>query len=198
VILQNSDNGDYINANYVNMEIPGGAITRYIATQGPLNTTVTDFWRMVQQESSHLIVMLTTVVERGRPKCHQYWPSAGEVLEMTEGFTLKCLKEQADETGSFVFRDFVLSDSRTSEERAIQHMQYLVWPDHGVPVDVKLFLEFTQKVRSARSKSLLQEIDDSLKNVKLIDADDDENEVGERWINGDSPNELPVTTSIHQ
>jgi tyrosine-protein phosphatase non-receptor type 4 len=51
VILQNSESGDYINANYVNMEIPGGPVTRYIATQGPLNTTVTDFWRMVQQVS---------------------------------------------------------------------------------------------------------------------------------------------------
>jgi tyrosine-protein phosphatase non-receptor type 4 len=143
--------------------------------------------------------MLTTVVERGRPKCHQYWPAAGDdPLELGEGFSLKCLKEQADETGSFVFRDFVLSDTRTGEERTIQHMQYLVWPDHGVPSDVKQFLEFTQKVRSARTKSLLEEIDDSLKNVKLIDADE-EDTVGERWLtNGDSPNELPVTTSIHQ
>jgi tyrosine-protein phosphatase non-receptor type 4 len=67
----NHDDGDYINANYVNMEIPNGTINRYIATQGPLSNTVKDFWRMVQQESSHLIVMLTTVMERGRLKCHQ-------------------------------------------------------------------------------------------------------------------------------
>lgn len=58
VALMNSssDDGDYINANYVNMEIPNGTINRYIATQGPLPNTVKHFWRMVQQESSHLIV----------------------------------------------------------------------------------------------------------------------------------------------
>lgn len=115
------------------MEIPGGNINRYIATQGPLPNTVTDFWRMVQQESSHLIVMLTTVMERGRPKCHQYWPSAEEKvdMELAPGFSVRCLSEKADSTGSFVFRELVLTDTKTNEKRTIQHMQYLVWPDHG-------------------------------------------------------------------
>lgn len=114
VVLIKSDSGDYINANYVNMEIPEGGVNRYIATQGPLSTTTTDFWRMVQQESSHLIVMLTTVMERGRPKCHQYWPSLGEELEMGNTFSVKCLSEEADETGSFVFRELVLCDKCVS------------------------------------------------------------------------------------
>lgn len=124
----NSDSGDYINANYVNMEIPNGTINRYIATQGPLQNTVKDFWRMVQQESSHLIVMLTTVMERGRIKCFQYWPANAEMLDMGDGFTVKCFNEHADETGSFVFRDLVMCDSKTGEQRTIQHMQYLAWP----------------------------------------------------------------------
>lgn len=128
VVLMNHDDGDYINANYVNMEIPNGTINRYIATQGPLANTVKDFWRMVQQESSHLIVMLTTVKERGREKCHQYWPSNTDTLDMGEQFTVKCFNEHADETGSFVFRDFTMSDGRTGEQRTIQHMQYLAWP----------------------------------------------------------------------
>lgn len=128
VVLMNHDDGDYINANYVNMEIPNGTINRYIATQGPLQNTVKDFWRMVQQESSHLIVMLTTVKERGREKCHQYWPSNTDTLDMGEQFTVKCFNEHADETGSFVFRDFTMSDGRTGEQRTIQHMQYLAWP----------------------------------------------------------------------
>jgi tyrosine-protein phosphatase non-receptor type 4 len=122
------DDGDYINANYVNMEIPNGTINRYIATQGPLANTVRDFWRMVQQESSHLIVMLTTVMERGRVKCHQYWPTNGETLDMGQEFTVKCFNEHADETGSFVFRDLTMSDGKTGETRTIQHMQYLAWP----------------------------------------------------------------------
>ncbi|XP_011186095.1 tyrosine-protein phosphatase non-receptor type 4 [Zeugodacus cucurbitae] len=204
VSLVNSMTGDYINANYVNMEIPGGVVNRYIATQGPLANTTTDFWRMVQQESSHLIVMLTTVMEAGRQKCHQYWPVTGDELHLGDGFSVKCLSEQADETGSFVFREFVLCDKRTFEQRHIQHMQYLAWPDHCVPSDPNLFIEFTERVRVARNKTLLQEIEESLKQVRLLDADADENGglMSERKCaasNGVTPeDENPVSTSVHQ
>lgn len=203
VVLVNSDSGDYINANYVNMEIPGGAVNRYIATQGPLMNTTTDFWRMVQQESSHLIVMLTTVMEAGRQKCHQYWPVTGEELILAEGFSVKCLSEKADETGSFVFREFILMDRKTGERRSIQHMQYLAWPDHCVPSDPKLFLQFTERVRATRNKTLLQEIEESLKQVRLLDADADENgEVGgERKCilsDGETPDDEMGSTSAHQ
>ncbi|XP_030380218.1 tyrosine-protein phosphatase 1 [Scaptodrosophila lebanonensis] len=204
VSLVNSLTGDYINANYVNMEIPGGAVNRYIATQGPLASTTTDFWRMVQQESSHLLVMLTTVMEAGRQKCHQYWPVTGDELQLSEGFSVRCLNEKPDETGSFVFREFVLSDRRTGEQRHIQHMQYLAWPDHCVPSDPNLFLEFTERVRAARNRTLLQEIEESLKQVRLLDADADENGglMSERKCaasNGATPeDETPVSTSVHQ
>lgn len=205
VVLLNAESGDYINANYVNMEIPPTAtINRYIATQGPLSTTVNDFWRMVQQESSHLVVMLTTVMERGRPKCHQYWPSADEEpLMLSAGFSIKCLNEKPDETGSFVFRDLVLTDEKTKETRTIQHMQYLAWPDHGVPADPELFLQFTEKVRAARNTTLLQEIEASLKNVKLRTMDDNGGlDSSERRIvhtdSDESPNDMPSSTSVHQ
>jgi tyrosine-protein phosphatase non-receptor type 4 len=128
VILLGNDDGDYINANYINMEIPNGKINRYIAAQGPLATTVKDFWRMVQQESSHLIVMLTTVMERGRVKCHQYWPACNETLDMGDKFSVKSLSENADSTGSFVDRSILMTDGNTGETRTIQHMQYLAWP----------------------------------------------------------------------
>jgi tyrosine-protein phosphatase non-receptor type 4 len=111
-------NGDYINANYVNMEIPGsGIINRYIATQGPLSTTVADFWQMVLEAGSTLVVMLTTLVERGRAKCHQYWPALKETLTL-RNLTLLCTSETVEET--FVFREFVLTDTNVSFENVIQ------------------------------------------------------------------------------
>lgn len=67
VILTSAVSGDYINASYVNMDIQAsGIINRYIACQGPLAGTCTDFWEMVWEQQSTLIVMLTTVVEQGR------------------------------------------------------------------------------------------------------------------------------------
>ncbi|XP_031778840.1 tyrosine-protein phosphatase non-receptor type 4 isoform X2 [Nasonia vitripennis] len=148
VILMGS-NGDYINANYVNMEIPGsGIINRYIATQGPLSSTVADFWQMVLEAGSTLVVMLTTLVERGRAKCHQYWPALQETLTL-RNLTLTCTSEINEDT--FVFREFVLTDTNTGEERDITHMQYCAWPDHGVPGDWRQFTTFTEKVRAART-----------------------------------------------
>lgn len=205
VVLISADSGDYINANYVNMEIPEVGINRYIATQGPLPNTTTDFWRMVQQESSHLIVMLTTVIERGRPKCHQYWPLLGEDLHMGPDFRVKCHAEVADETGSFVFRELQLSDRLTGEVRTIQHMQYLAWPDHGVPSDPELFLQFTQKMRTMRTTTLLQEIDNSLAKMRLMDDDEEENAeatsaAGDQGASLESPADIDLrtSTSIHQ
>ncbi|XP_058168479.1 LOW QUALITY PROTEIN: tyrosine-protein phosphatase non-receptor type 4 [Anopheles ziemanni] len=205
VVLQNAESGDYINANYVNMEIPPARTTnRYIATQGPLPSTVNDFWRMVQQESSHLVVMLTTVKESGSTKCHQYWPSAeDDPLVPSPGFSITCLTEKPDETGSFVFRDLVMTDERTKETRTIQHMQYLAWPDHDVPADPNLFLQFTERVRSARETTLPLEIEASLKNVKLRSVDENGGlDNSERRIvhtdSDDSPNDMPSSTSVHQ
>ncbi|XP_011306260.1 tyrosine-protein phosphatase non-receptor type 4 isoform X2 [Fopius arisanus] len=149
VILMGSINGDYINANYVNMEIPGsGIINRYIATQGPLSSTLADFWQMVLEAGSTLVVMLTTLVERGRTKCHQYWPNVNEPLTL-RNLTLTTTSEKTDDF--FVFREFVLRDVSTGEERDITHMQYWGWPDHGVPGDWRQFTGFTERVRAART-----------------------------------------------
>ena len=69
MILANADpevvGADYINANYISGEVPGSE-KRYIATQGCLPITVNDFWTMVWQEKTRVIVMTTNEVERGR------------------------------------------------------------------------------------------------------------------------------------
>eukprot|EP00106_Octopus_bimaculoides_P003360 XP_014770802.1 PREDICTED: tyrosine-protein phosphatase non-receptor type 4-like isoform X3 [Octopus bimaculoides] len=148
VILKGSQNGDYINANFVNMEIPGsGIINRYIAAQGPLPNTCADFWQMVWEQHCTLVVMLTTKVERGRVKCHQYWPDLYETTDFGI-LQITCVKEE--ETISFAFREFTLTHVETNQERHIKHMQYIAWPDHGVPDDPADFLDFVIRVRKNR------------------------------------------------
>uniref|UniRef100_A0A8C0HAN4 Tyrosine-protein phosphatase n=1 Tax=Chelonoidis abingdonii TaxID=106734 RepID=A0A8C0HAN4_CHEAB len=146
IILQGNE--DYINANYVNMEIPSaGIVNRYIATQGPLPHTCAHFWQVVWDHRLSLIIMLTTLTERGRTKCHQYWPDPPDIMEYGN-FRVKCQSE--DCTIAYVFREMVITNIETGEEHTITHLQYVAWPDHGVPDDSRDFLEFVNCMRPKR------------------------------------------------
>lgn len=69
-----------------------------------------------------------------------------------QNFSVLCTKEETDPSGSFIFRDFTLIDGKTKEERGVKHMQYVAWPDHGVPDSPTDFLTFTDHVREARQR----------------------------------------------
>ncbi|XP_075350264.1 tyrosine-protein phosphatase non-receptor type 3 isoform X3 [Mycteria americana] len=139
---------DYINANYVNMEIPSvGIVNRYIATQGPLPHTCAHFWQVVWDHKLSLIIMLTTLTERGRTKCHQYWPDPPEVMEYGS-FRVRCQSE--DCTIAYVVREMVITNVETEQQHTVTHLQYVAWPDHGVPDDSMDFLEFVTYMRPKR------------------------------------------------
>ncbi|XP_006886985.1 PREDICTED: tyrosine-protein phosphatase non-receptor type 3-like isoform X2 [Elephantulus edwardii] len=149
VLLQGNE--DYINASYVNMEIPtANLVNKYIAAQGPLPHTCAQFWQVVWDQKLSLIVMLTTLTERGRTKCHQYWPDPPEVVEHG-GFHIRCQSE--DCTIAYVFREMLITNSKTGEEHTVTHLQYVAWPDHGVPDDSSDFLEFVNYMRTLRVDS---------------------------------------------
>ncbi|XP_036288962.1 tyrosine-protein phosphatase non-receptor type 3 isoform X4 [Pipistrellus kuhlii] len=146
VLLQGNE--DYINASHVNMEIPAAnLVNKYIAAQGPLPHTCAQFWQVVWDQKLSLIVMLTTLTERGRTKCHQYWPDPPDVAEHGS-FHIRCQSE--DCTIAYVFREMLVTNTETGEEHTVTHLQYVAWPDHGVPDDSSDFLEFVSYVRSLR------------------------------------------------
>ncbi|XP_014794172.1 PREDICTED: tyrosine-protein phosphatase non-receptor type 3 isoform X4 [Calidris pugnax] len=146
IILQGDE--DYINANYVNMEIPSASIVnRYIATQGPLPHTCAHFWQVVWDHKLSLIIMLTTLTERGRTKCHQYWPDPPDVMEYGN-FRVRCHSE--DCTIAYVVREMLITNVETEQQHTVTHLQYVAWPDHGVPDDSMDFLEFVTCMRPKR------------------------------------------------
>uniref|UniRef100_A0A4Y0BID7 protein-tyrosine-phosphatase n=2 Tax=Anopheles funestus TaxID=62324 RepID=A0A4Y0BID7_ANOFN len=124
----------------------------YIATQGCLTNTIQDFWNMIWQENTRVIVMTTKEMERGKKKCEKYWPDPQQSKEW--GHTrVRCLSETS--TADYTLREFLLS-WRGQEDRKIYQYHFQVWPDHGVPGDPGCVLNFLQDVNTRQAQLQLE------------------------------------------
>ncbi|KAI8434400.1 hypothetical protein MSG28_012438 [Choristoneura fumiferana] len=119
---------DYINANYVDGYKQKNA---FICTQGPLPKTFGDFWRMVWEQGTLVVVMTTRTVERGRVKCGQYFPATRDARQVHGGFAVTA--EGVEQEEDYTVSHLLLTDLRTEQTRRIWHGQYTRWPDYGVP-----------------------------------------------------------------
>uniref|UniRef100_A0A8C1VHJ8 Protein tyrosine phosphatase receptor type O n=1 Tax=Cyprinus carpio TaxID=7962 RepID=A0A8C1VHJ8_CYPCA len=147
ISLHNDEGSDYINANF----IPGyNSPHEFIATQGPLPETRNDFWNMVLQQKSHIIVMLTQCNERRRVKCDHYWPFTEEPVAYGD-ITVEMLSET--DSPEWTIRNFRLGYA--DETQDILHFNYTSWPDHGVPTvnAIESILQFVQIVRQQVSRT---------------------------------------------
>ncbi|XP_055550476.1 tyrosine-protein phosphatase corkscrew isoform X3 [Wyeomyia smithii] len=124
----------------------------YIATQGCLANTIQDFWNMIWQENTRVIVMTTKEIERGKKKCEKYWPDPGQSREWGSA-KVSCLSETS--TADYTLREFLLS-WRGQDERKIFQYHFQVWPDHGVPSDPGCVLNFLQDVNARQEQLQLE------------------------------------------
>jgi protein tyrosine phosphatase len=132
---------DYINANLIlGSNLPGHPKGKYIACQAPLPSTISDFWWMVWQEKSCVIVMLTRFREKGTLKAHQYWPQEVDEENSYGNFQVKLVSQKGVSgicinTLKVTKRD--LGGAGAGEQRMIYHLFYSEWPDFGVPKSTK-------------------------------------------------------------
>ncbi|XP_054625362.1 receptor-type tyrosine-protein phosphatase F isoform X9 [Dunckerocampus dactyliophorus] len=132
---------DYLNGNYIDGYRKQNA---YIATQGPLPETLSDFWRMVWEQRSSTIVMMTRLEEKSRVKCDQYWPVRGtETYGMIQVTMLDTV-----ELATYSVRTFALYKNGSSEKREMRQFQFMAWPDHGVPEYPTPILAFLRRVKA--------------------------------------------------
>lgn len=110
----NSDPSNYINANFISTVVKNYS---FIATQGPLTTTVTNFWKMIEQNEVSIIMMFCNLEEKNKVKCFKYWPSKdveGGVLELGEGFGVEYMDDQ-EVKENLILRRFKLTKDGKSK-----------------------------------------------------------------------------------
>ncbi|KAM8909792.1 tyrosine-protein phosphatase non-receptor type 12-like isoform 2-T5 [Spinachia spinachia] len=131
---------DYVNANFIKgMDGPEA----YIATQGPLPNTVSDFWRMNWEYNVAVIVMACREFEMGRKKCERYFPLLGEEPMSFGPFRISCESEQT-RTDYFIR---TLTVENENETRRITQFHYMNWPDHDVPSSFDSILDMIGLMR---------------------------------------------------
>ncbi|XP_026090949.1 tyrosine-protein phosphatase non-receptor type 13-like isoform X4 [Carassius auratus] len=137
--------GGYINANFIKMPVKDENFL-YIACQGPLPTTLGDFWQMVWEQKSNVIAMMTQEVEGGKVKCQRYWPDTPRSPEMvSDRLQITLVKDQ--HLDNFVIRLIEVKDIQTNEIQRVTHLNYTGWPDHGTPTQPEQLLTFISYMR---------------------------------------------------
>ncbi|XP_014399186.1 PREDICTED: receptor-type tyrosine-protein phosphatase T [Myotis brandtii] len=148
LVLDGDPHSDYINANYIDVS--------------PMQETVKDFWRMIWQENSASIVMVTNLVEVGRHpaehtvgnatlgraaspgmvKCVRYWPDDTEVYG-----DIKVTLIETEPLAEYVIRTFTVQKKGYHEIRELRLFHFTSWPDHGVPCYATGLLGFVRQVK---------------------------------------------------
>ncbi|XP_051572472.1 receptor-type tyrosine-protein phosphatase N2-like [Myxocyprinus asiaticus] len=137
----NQSRSDYINASPIMDHDPRNPA--YICAQGPLHSTVADFWQMVWESGCVVIVMLTPLAENGIKQCQQYWPDEGSDLYHIYEVNLVSEHIWCDD---FLVRSFYLKNVQTNETRTVTQFHFLSWMDQNVPESARSLLDFRRKV----------------------------------------------------
>jgi protein-tyrosine phosphatase len=140
IVPEDDETKDFINANY----IPGyNSVREYIATQGPMYSTVPDFWRMAWEQKCKVIIMLSDLMEKGKRKVDLYWPeNLNEpinydhvVVEMTN----------FSQVSEYIVRTFKVT--KGDEARKMTHLFVPGWPDWTADVGIDYVLNFVKLCR---------------------------------------------------
>ncbi|NXX14022.1 PTN22 phosphatase, partial [Podargus strigoides] len=139
-LITSDTDSHYINASFIKGVYRPRA---YIATQGPLPTTVTDFWRMIWEYEVLIVVMACMEFEMGKKKCERYWAEVDGSPLQCGSFCVAC--EAEEKKNEYVIR--TLKVTLNEEIRTVHQFHYKNWPDHDVPSSIDPILELISEIR---------------------------------------------------
>ena len=114
-VINNDPNSAYINANYVDGYKQKAA---FISTQGPLDYTTPDFWRMIWEQQVLVIVMTTHTVEKAKAKCAQYWPLEKDSSATFGDFLI--INKDAEHFGDFLVTKLTITQNSVGSQFLIK------------------------------------------------------------------------------
>ena len=82
----------------------------YIATQCPMQTTVSDFWRMMWEFKSKVIVMLCNMMEEGEEACYPYWPTRERQTVKYGNIIVTLMSSEIESADDYIIRKFTIQD----------------------------------------------------------------------------------------
>ncbi|XP_029109935.1 tyrosine-protein phosphatase non-receptor type 13 [Scleropages formosus] len=141
---------EYINASYIRMGVGPEEDFSYICSQGPLPCTQTCFWQMVWENRSDVIAMVTQEVERGRVKCHKYWPE--KLHEPIDVGCYQLILDNCQIQDYFHIRIIRMVEKKSGDTHVVKHLKFTTWPDHGTPHSCEHLVRFVRYMRAVHSE----------------------------------------------
>ncbi|KAF4517207.1 hypothetical protein B566_EDAN005260 [Ephemera danica] len=133
-----STKDDYINASHIKNLTP--LSPDYIMTQAPLPSTYVDFWTMIWEQQTELVVCLLSDTEL---QGHVYWPAQkGEELSVGK---IRLSLQTVNVKSHWTERLITLVQAETRIKRVIVHLQFTTWPGSSFPASPSGFLSFVSE-----------------------------------------------------
>ncbi|KAH7720155.1 Protein-tyrosine phosphatase containing protein [Aphelenchoides avenae] len=139
---------DYIHASRVKIADD----VQYICAQGPLDNTVEDFWHMVLQERTKVIVQLCRSAKGGEEESDEYFVAGNGKAEKYHSVTVHTKTHKRLHHLREVTKSELVVKYKDQSHKVV-HYLYDAWPVHFVPDSAVAFRELHNLVAKDRGKA---------------------------------------------
>lgn len=153
--IGDDESSEYINANFVRG--PRDTTHYYIACQAPLESTIIDFWRMIWEQNSRVIIMATDLTENGIEKCADYMPPSFVIDNSVTFGDYQIILKNREVKEKYAVSSIHLKNAVTKTWREITHLWYQ-WPDSGMPTDEASLIAMLLEARSYLKMNLPEQM----------------------------------------